>query len=88
MLGPHPPGLLRDVVINFAAKVVIERRLVQTWQFPFQFHAIHEMRHTLPSIRSCDYRLIIKEDGEGNTIPQKAGMDFDLTVSQLPLRRP
>src|SRR6266446_2873075 len=46
VLHPHCPGLLRDVVIHFAAELVVKRRLAQTRQLFLQLHAEYSVsRH-------------------------------------------
>src|SRR5579863_1920464 len=48
MVCPHLPGLLRNIVVNLAPQVVIERRLIQPGQFLLQLHAKNSVRHNLP----------------------------------------
>ena len=48
MLGPHSPGVLGNIVVNFLAEIVIEGRFVESGQFFLQFHAENGVRHTCP----------------------------------------
>src|SRR3981081_2300773 len=45
MLGPHAPGLLRDIFVNLLAKLIVKRGFVQARQFLFQLHAKDSVRH-------------------------------------------
>src|ERR1700691_671128 len=84
MFRPHPPGFLGYIVINLSSQVVVEGRLVQSGQFPFQFHAEDGVRHTLPyGQESVNVKIITRESGWASAIGLR-GSAKDLSRKPTP----
>src|SRR5207248_11538917 len=54
MLEPHLPRLLRNVVVDALAELVVERAILQPGKLFLELHALHHPRHvTTSTMRFC-----------------------------------